>query len=168
MAYYLEIALDKPRKLRFNHNAMADIEEATGVGLQKFITRQQSFAFLRRVLWATSRWEDPLMTLEAAGDLMDAYMTPKEQGGQGGNIDELADVCVEACRKAGVMRSVSDIKDAKAKAELEEKLARPLESSPAPKPTESGEPAGTPLSLDSPQQHPTSAKEEEPAPLATT
>lgn len=141
--YYLNIEIDRTRRLRFDHNAMADVEVQMALGIQELLSRNMSFAFLRVMMWSTAKWEDVRLTIEGAGDLVEKYCSPKEQGGCGHDVDELADLMIDACRQAGVLKAL--VKDPDAGA-LED-LSRPPEV--ATKPSPPGEPDDKPHSTSS-------------------
>lgn len=81
----VEIVLDRPRRLRFGFNADSAFEEATGQTLSGIMFRAGQaenkesgsactvigFRLLRAMVWAGLRHEDPTLTIEAVGDLLD-------------------------------------------------------------------------------------------------
>lgn len=84
------IMLDKPRQLRADFNALANIEEKTGKNtLNNEIWEDISAAHLRVLLWALLLHEDPTLTLEQVG----AMMHP-------GNVMEIGKAVIQALRGA--------------------------------------------------------------------
>lgn len=71
----IPIILDKPRRLRFDINAMATFEELTGLNLLKESARRRiekdmSVAQFRAFLYACLIHEDKTLTLEQVGRLI--------------------------------------------------------------------------------------------------
>lgn len=79
------IELDKPRRLKYDVNALASIEEAMGGLTLGQAFRTPGIRAIRALLWAGLRWEDRQLTLEGAGDILQAYL----EGG--GDVDKLTD-----------------------------------------------------------------------------
>lgn len=66
------IELDKTRHLKFNFNTAARFEEATGQNLfAPGVMTNMSAVTMRAFLWACLAWEDPELTVEAVGELID-------------------------------------------------------------------------------------------------
>jgi len=68
----VKIDLDKERTLRFDFNAMAHYEEATGANallmdIKKFTAKQ-----VRALMWACLLHEDSTLTLEQVGEMLHA------------------------------------------------------------------------------------------------
>jgi hypothetical protein len=99
----VEIQLDKPRNLRFNVNAFADLETATGWEFQELLAKLQktpSMVLMRAILWASLKWEDKTLTLEQAGELINPS-----------NFAKAYECCLEALNeffKAGNPRPLSE------------------------------------------------------------
>ena len=74
----MEIELDKKRTLTFTLNAMVKFEEARGKPIFK---QDGSAADIRALLWSGLLKDDPKLTLEQAGSLVDesnmAYVSDK-------------------------------------------------------------------------------------------
>lgn len=82
-----QITLDKKRKLRFDMNAIADVEQATGWDFAELSARLQkppSVTLIRACLWAALRDEDDSLTLKQVG----AFITPKNLKDVWANIVE--------------------------------------------------------------------------------
>lgn len=84
------IELDKPRRLRFDVNALADLEEHLGVGIGKVMEQEANFRLLRALLWAGLKWEERGLTVERAGSLIQNYLS------NGGDLEALATTLIEA------------------------------------------------------------------------
>ena len=66
------VQLDKERHLRYDLNALVDIEEATGKDFSVILNAKRlSFKEIRAVLWGGLRREDPSLTLEQVGAMLD-------------------------------------------------------------------------------------------------
>jgi hypothetical protein len=69
----ISITLDKPRKLLFNLNAMVSFEEATGKSILKGeIDQEMTAVELRALLWGCLLDDDPSLTIEAVGKMIDS------------------------------------------------------------------------------------------------
>lgn len=72
---FVTIKLDKPRKLRYTINAMATLEDLTGKPFASFVAgfNDEGFSFkdLRALVWAGLIDEDPSLTPEDVGNLLD-------------------------------------------------------------------------------------------------
>jgi len=67
------VNLDKERHLRYDLNALVDIEEATGKPLSEIFTdtANMSMKNFRILLWAGLKSEDPALTREQLGAMID-------------------------------------------------------------------------------------------------
>lgn len=65
------LVLDKPRTLVLSLNALCKAEEVTGVSLLVGQPTFSSIRMLRALVWAGLLWEDPLLQIEAVGDLIE-------------------------------------------------------------------------------------------------
>lgn len=90
------IELDRPRRLRFDVNALADAEERLGMGLGRIMQQEASFALLRTLLWAGLRHEDRRLTPEAAGTLLQQHIAG------GGDLETVAARVMEAILASGL------------------------------------------------------------------
>jgi hypothetical protein len=64
------IELDKPRTLRYDLNALCAIEETTGKPLAEAVS-SNTFSAMRVIIWAGLKHEDPALTVEAVGAMVD-------------------------------------------------------------------------------------------------
>lgn len=103
----VDIELDRPRKLKYDFNALCEFEAVTGVNLLQPTSAEHplakpSLSTLRAFLYAGLKHEDPTLTLFQAGDLLgdvganyvmakvsEAYTTalPKAEEGKGATPD---------------------------------------------------------------------------------
>lgn len=75
---FILVDLDRPRKLRFDANALVALEEVLGRTIQEIIpteadraAREVGFREMRALLWAGLLHDDPQITLTEAGKLLD-------------------------------------------------------------------------------------------------
>lgn len=86
---YVTVTLDKPRKLKFSTNALAELEDALGQPVTKLNAETVGIKTLRAMLWAGLLHEDPDFTISQAGFLMDF-----------GDLEEIASKLSEALELA--------------------------------------------------------------------
>jgi hypothetical protein len=68
----IRIELDKPRRLRFDLSALADVEERLGVeSIEQFFDQPLNFRTIRTILWAGLVHEDPSLTEKEVGRWVD-------------------------------------------------------------------------------------------------
>lgn len=103
---YVLIDLDKPRKLRFRHNDLADLEVQSGKGLAELMSGM-SFHGIRLLLLYGLRWQDQKMTVSKAGDLAQAWLD------KGHGIESLVEKLLDALRASGFVKA-EDASDAEA------------------------------------------------------
>ena len=85
----------KTRTLRYDYNAIADVEEKAGLGAETLFTEERAgFHVLRLLVWAGLRWADRGITPARAGDLIQKHLT------EGGSLEELMGKVTEALRAA--------------------------------------------------------------------
>lgn len=93
---FIELEDKKPRPLRYDHNAVADLEELCGFGLGSLLAeRKMAFHGLRLLVWAGLKWRDRTMTPQKAGDLIQTFVT------RGGKLTEVQEKCLQALEQAG-------------------------------------------------------------------
>ncbi len=69
-ASYVEIELDKPRKLLYDLNAMAGFEKETGKSFLDLSKEKMTATLIRAILWAGLIHEDKALTVEKVGSLI--------------------------------------------------------------------------------------------------
>ncbi len=65
------IELDRPRMLKFTTNALCELEDLFGLPVDKWGEVPNGLNTLRLMLYAGLKHEDPSITIEKAGDLID-------------------------------------------------------------------------------------------------
>lgn len=101
---YVLIELDRPRRLRYDINALAELEDALGGSLFEAFQqqRQMGVKFLRLLIWGGLRWEDRALTLVQAGDLLQLYLE------NGKSLEDLIQVITKALELSGLTGSSAD------------------------------------------------------------
>jgi hypothetical protein len=96
---YVEIDLGKPRKLRYDFNAIADIEARAGVSIGVLCAPERSgYHTTRLLLWGGLRWYDKGITLERAGSMIGAYLL------SGGDLADVMEKVLDALVKSGFVK----------------------------------------------------------------
>lgn len=88
---FVEIGLDKPRRLRYTLNALAEIEDRLGVSLADLGSVKLGIKAVRLILWAGLIHEDADLTVVQVGDLVDF-----------GNFEEVQTKIAQAFEAANV------------------------------------------------------------------
>lgn len=102
MPLYVEVQLDKPRRLRFDVNALADLEEKMGVSFAMLLHPSRAgFSSYRGLIWAGLKWEDRGLTLERAGNMLQTYFA------NGGTEDQLTEWIDKALVAAKIIKDTS-------------------------------------------------------------
>ena len=83
-------------RLRYTVNALCAVEEKAGGTLDNIMDRQ--FTATRLLLWGAMMEYHPETTLEAAGEMISAYIAG------GGTLDEIVNLCAELMEGAGFFR----------------------------------------------------------------
>ena len=91
----------KTRNIRYNFNALCDVEEATG----KSITEISGLSSIRVLLWAGLRWEDKGLTAQRVGMWIEEYLT------EGGEMDDLVNAAMKALSSTGIMKNKASQED---------------------------------------------------------
>jgi len=78
----IPITLDKERHLRFDFNAICDFEQTSGRDFTALSVERVRASDLRILIWAALRWEDPTLTLEKVGGMIN----PQNMGEIGAQI----------------------------------------------------------------------------------
>lgn len=68
---YVEIELDKKRKLRYDFNAMCELEDVLGRPLQELSDKNLRMKDMRAMLWAGLLHQDPDLDILEVGNLID-------------------------------------------------------------------------------------------------
>ena len=95
----VNIQLDKKRTLRFDFNALSDIEEQAGYRGILYLISERSIGFntLRLMVWGGLRWQDEELTIKQAGEILQKYMEDE------GDMQRLGDNIREALIESGLL-----------------------------------------------------------------
>lgn len=113
------VALDRERHLRFTFNSLCDVERSLGKTLVQAVSANIGFYELRALLWCALVHEDPALTIDAAGDAIQAYLEA------GGTVADLVTTMQQALTASGLLGAVTP---------GVEPDSRPLASSPSSMP----------------------------------
>lgn len=104
---YLEIELDgKTRLLRFDFNAVSELEERLGRGIIAVLTKEQiGFNMTRTLYWVGLKWKDRGLTVERTGQML------QKEVENGKSLDNLMEPVVNALMKSGLLGKVEDGED---------------------------------------------------------
>jgi len=81
---------DKTYTLRYNFNAVCDLEEEAGYGIQTlFDPKKVGLNIIRLLIWAGLKWQDRGITKQRAGEILNLYIE------QGGDYSELVNKASE-------------------------------------------------------------------------
>jgi hypothetical protein len=96
MSKLIGLKLDRDRYLRYDINALANLEEATGMTIEQAMDEKkiQSLRVVRALVWAGLLHEDPKLKIETAGDLLEDFF---ESGGELTTIFQKITDAVLAC-----------------------------------------------------------------------
>lgn len=89
---------DRARKLRFDVNALCDLEATLGQSVgAAFTDGKAGISTLRALLWAGLKWEEPSLTEKKVGEFLQTYLE------NGGTVDQIADVVGKAMIDSGIV-----------------------------------------------------------------
>jgi len=92
------IQLDKPRKLRYTFNSVADLEEKAGTGIGALMSEEKiGFYTVRLLTWAGLKWQDKGLTLERTGNMIQTYFD------NGGDFVTLMNFITVALQLSGIL-----------------------------------------------------------------
>lgn len=101
------LVLDKERHLRYDFNALADLDQALGLmdggslaSLPQDVSKMR-LTYMRAFIWAGLLHEDPRLTQRGAGELVQQFLDA------GHSIAELADKLLEALELAGYAKKAA-------------------------------------------------------------
>ena len=99
------------RLLAFDMNCIAELELALGDrSIYEILRERAGFNFMRHLLWAGLKRQEPRLTPEAVGDLIQKHVIEK-----GLNLEVIITPSLEALQKSGVLQAP---KEAKPKGEV--------------------------------------------------
>lgn len=93
---HVDLTLDKPRRLRYDFNAIADLETTLGHPIATLLTTQMGLSSIRGLLWCGLKAEDRRLTPQRTGELIQQYLT------NGGTLEALLAKVREALDQSGV------------------------------------------------------------------
>ena len=88
---------ERKRSLRYDFNALADFEQANGMGLGQLLQMKAVFGTARALLWAGLKHEDVTLTLEKVGELCGEFVRG------GGRVDDIMSTCLETAIDQGAL-----------------------------------------------------------------
>ena len=88
----------KRYRLRFDVNALADVEKEANVGFGQIMKMEYSFHLVRLLLWAGLKWEIHGLTVERAGNILSQFIT------SGGDLGWIGDKIGEAIQLSGLFK----------------------------------------------------------------
>lgn len=91
------IEIDKYRNLRYDFNAMVELETTSKMHLTAFLVplSKPSFGAIRLLLWLGLKWEDPSLKITDAGNLAEEWIE-KSGSDMGGLVEVLIDALVNS------------------------------------------------------------------------
>ena len=96
---YVEISLDKPRRLRYTINAMRELEKLFGAGIGNIFDPQKvGLDHVVHLIWVgLKHGGDRRLTVDETGDLLQEHFLDK-----GKELREVLDYALEGLRLAGL------------------------------------------------------------------
>lgn len=108
---YVPITIGKyDRRLYFDHNAIADLEQAAGMGIGQLFQREMGFHAARLLLWAGLRHEMRGLTVDVAGQMISTYTRPLDERGNGKTFDDLQEALMTAVARSGLFKDLGSKK----------------------------------------------------------
>jgi len=89
----------RPRELRFDYNAIADLENALGLTPQQIFQTRAGLFTIRGLLWAGLKHEQPNLTIDAVGGMIQAYLSEFD-----GELEVLSDFIGQAIKASGLFK----------------------------------------------------------------
>ena len=94
------------KMLRYDFNAVADLEEKFDTGIMELMTEKRiGFSVIRGLLWAGLKWKDKGLTLERAGKIAQAMMA------EGQTFQDIMQPVMKAIKKSGVFGNMDKKED---------------------------------------------------------
>ena len=96
---YVEVELgDSVRKLRYDFNAVVDLEDYFGKGIASILSQEQvGFQALRALYWAGLKWRNGKLTLQQVG----LWLQQEIESGTG--LDRMFEPVVKALEVSGLL-----------------------------------------------------------------
>lgn len=101
---FVEIEIDgKTRLLRFDFNAVSELEERLGRGILSVLTQEQiGFNMTRTLYWTGLKWKERGLTVERTGQMLQKEIE------NGKSLNELMEPVVDALIKSGLLGQVNE------------------------------------------------------------
>jgi hypothetical protein len=87
----------RERNLRYDYNALCDLEEKAKVGIPKLMDEYAGFNTLRLLIWAGNKHENRGLTLDMVGLWIQEYLQ------DGGQLEDLYGKVTEELMNSGVL-----------------------------------------------------------------
>lgn len=92
------VELDRPRRLRYTFNSLCILQDRLGLRADELLTESKlGFKQVRAFLWSGLIEEDPSLTPEAVGEMVQDYLE------RGAKLPELMASMLEALRRSGLI-----------------------------------------------------------------
>jgi hypothetical protein len=97
----------KNRVIRYDYNALADLEQAGGASIATLFSNQDNlgFNFIRLIVWAGLKHAEPGFTIQRAGMLIQKHID------DGGDLGTLTKTFLEALQKSSAFGKSDDEKN---------------------------------------------------------
>ena len=97
---YVEIVINGNVKImKFDYNAVADLEEYYGLGIAEIVSKKRiGFSTVRALYWAGLKWKDKGITIQRAGNYINELVK------EGRNFEELMEPVKEALERSGLFK----------------------------------------------------------------
>jgi hypothetical protein len=95
---YVEFEVDgKVKKLRFDFNAIADLEQQAGAGVGSLFSEERvGYHTIRLLFWAGLRWEDQGLTMQRTGMILKQLLE------EGHSLEDLSTMITKALQVSGL------------------------------------------------------------------
>jgi len=97
---YVEIVINGNVKImKFDYNAVADLEEYYGLGIAEIVSKKRiGFSTVRALYWAGLKWKDKGITIQRAGNYINELVK------EGQTFEELMEPVKEALERSGLFK----------------------------------------------------------------
>lgn len=97
---YVEIVINGNVKImKFDYNAVADLEEYYGLGIAEIVSKKRiGFSTIRALYWAGLKWKDKGITIQRAGNYINELVK------EGQTFEELMEPVKEALERSGLFK----------------------------------------------------------------
>lgn len=97
---YVEIVInDQVKLMKFDYNAIADLEEHYGLGISEIVSKKRiGFATIRALYWAGLKWKDKGITIQRAGNYINELIK------EGQTFEQLMEPVKEALERSGLFK----------------------------------------------------------------